>query len=100
MAHGNVREFDPAKESMEDFQQRFEFYCLANNIKADDEAQITRKKALFVTMLGQDLANPHAVTELSLNAIVELLPHTFALTLLRLLSALSFLNAYKKKMSA
>ena len=43
MAHGNVREFDPAKESMEDFQQRFEFYCLANNIKADDEAQITSK---------------------------------------------------------
>ena len=87
MAHGNVREFDPAKESMEDFQQRFEF-CLANNIKADDEAQITRKKALFVTMLEQatfaklrDLANPHAVTELSLNATVELLtthycPHT------------------------
>ena len=33
MAHGNVQEFDLAKESIEDFQQRFEFYCLANNIK-------------------------------------------------------------------
>ena len=73
---------------MEDFQQRFDFYCLPNNIKADDEAQIARKKALFVTVLGQatfaklrDLANPRAVTDLSLNDIVEVLtayyqPHT------------------------
>jgi len=38
MARGSVEEFDPAKESVEDFQQRFEFYCLANNIKAEDEA--------------------------------------------------------------
>ena len=88
MAHGNIREFDPAKESVEDFQQRFEFYCLANNIKSDDEAQIAWKKALFVTMLGQatfaklrDLANPRAVADLSLDNIVEVLtahyrPHT------------------------
>jgi len=73
---------------VEDFQQRFEFYCLPNNIKADDEAQIARKKALFVTVLGQatfaklrDLANPRAVTDLSLSDIVEVLtayyrPHT------------------------
>jgi len=33
MAHGNLCEFDPRKESIEDFHERFEFYCLANNIK-------------------------------------------------------------------
>jgi len=53
MADGSVKEFDPAKEWVEDFQQCFEFYCLASNIKAYDKAQIARKKALFVTMLGQ-----------------------------------------------
>jgi len=87
MAYGNVREFDPAKESIEDFQQCLEFYCLANNIKTEDKAQIARKKTLFITMLGQtfaklrDLANPRPVTDLSLDAIVEVLtthywPHT------------------------
>ena len=63
-------------------------YHLANNIKVEDEAQIATKKAFFVTMLGQatfaklrDLANSRAVTDLSLNDIVEVLtahyhPHT------------------------
>ena len=51
MAHGSIQESDPAKELVKDFQQRFEFYCLENNIKANDEAQIARKKALFVTIL-------------------------------------------------
>ena len=88
MAHGNIREFDPAKESVEDFKQRFEFYCLANNIKAEDDTQIARKKAIFVTMLGQatfaklrDLANPREITDLTLADIVGVLtahyrPHT------------------------
>ena len=88
MAHGNIREFDPTKESIEDFQQCFEFYCLANNIKTEDEAQIARKKAVFVTMLGQatfaklrDLANPRAITDLTLADIMDVLtahyrPHT------------------------
>ena len=64
MAHGNIREFDPVKDSVEVFKQRFEFYCLVNNIKAEHYIQIARKKAVFVTMLGQttfaklrDLAN-------------------------------------------
>ena len=39
MAHGHIWEFDAAKETIEDFHQRFEFYCQANNIKAEDEAQ-------------------------------------------------------------
>ena len=92
MAHGNIREFDPAKELVKDFQQHFEFYYLEKSIKADDEAQIARKKAPFVTMLGHatfaklwDLANPRTVTDLSLNDIVEVLtahcrPHTIEIT--------------------
>jgi len=38
-AHGTLREFDSSKESIEDFKDRFEFYCLANNIKGEGEAQ-------------------------------------------------------------
>ena len=60
------------KETIDDFRQRFEFYCAANNIKSDDEAQQVRKKALFITMLGQttfaklrDLASHDAVSGLS-----------------------------------
>ena len=53
MAHGHIKEFDPTKEIIDDFRQRFEFYCTVNNIKSDDEAQQACKKALFITMLGQ-----------------------------------------------
>ena len=80
MAHGHIKEFDPTKETIDDFRQRFEFYCTANNIKSDDEAQQARKKALFITMLGQttfvklrDLASPNDITTLSLDQVIELL---------------------------
>ena len=80
MAHGTLREFDANKESIEDFHQRFEFYCLANNVKEGDEAQRNRKKALFITLVGQatfaklrDLASPRAIADISLDDIVELL---------------------------
>ena len=53
MAHGHIKEFDLTKETIDDFRQRFEFYCAANIIKSDDEAQQAHKKALFITMLGQ-----------------------------------------------
>ena len=80
MAHGTLREFDASKESIEDFHQRFEFYCLANSIKDGDEAQRNRKKALFITLVGQatfaklrDLASPRDIVDLSLGDIMELL---------------------------
>ena len=50
--HGTLRDFDPSKEFIEDFCDRFEFYCLANIIKGEGEA-LRQKKALFVTLLGQ-----------------------------------------------
>ena len=66
MAHGTLQEFDTSKESIEDFHQRFKFYCMVNNIKDGNEAQRNCKKALFITLVGQatfaklkDLASPH-----------------------------------------
>ena len=50
MAHGSLWQFDSSKESIEDFCKRFEFYCVANNIR-DNAAR--RKKALFLTLMGQ-----------------------------------------------
>ena len=80
MAHGTLREFVASKECIEDFHQRFKFCCLANNIKDGDEAQRSRKKALFITLVGQatfaklrDLASPRDIVDLSLGDIMELL---------------------------
>ena len=80
MAHGTLREFDANKESIEDFHHRFEFYCLANNIKEGDEAQRNRKKTLLILLVDQvtfakfrDLASPHVIADISLDDIVELL---------------------------
>ena len=77
MAHGSLWEFDSSKESIEDFRKRFEFYCVANNI-CDDAAR--RKKALFLTLLGQatyaklkDLASPTPVSDLTLDDIMRCL---------------------------
>ena len=78
MAYSTLREFDSKKEVIEDFQQRFEFYCLANYIKDGDEAQRNRKKALFIMLVGQatftklrDLASPHEITDISLDNIIS-----------------------------
>ena len=83
MAHGHIKEFDIAKEAIEDFRQSFEFYCTANNIKAEDEAQQARKKALFITMLGKatfvklrDLASPDDITMLTSHGTPHFWPQT------------------------
>ena len=76
MAHGTIREFDPQKESIEDFHVRFEFYCVANNLRPGEGDN--RKKALFITLLGQGsfsklkaLVHPTAVSDHSLDAILQ-----------------------------
>ena len=81
MAHGTLREFDPKKESIEDFEERFEFYSVANGIRGDNA---DKKKVSFVTLLGQDmfaklktLANPTAISELTLDAIKQHLRNFF-----------------------
>jgi len=77
MAHQSIREFDPRKESLEDFYEHFEFYCVANNIGPGPEGD-NHKKALFLTLLGQAtfaklkvLASPTPVGELSMEGILE-----------------------------
>jgi len=50
LAHGTLQEFDPVKESIDNFKERFKFYCLTNNVKGEGEhAQL--KKALFITLI-------------------------------------------------
>ena len=68
MAHGSLQEFD-------DFHERFDFCCVANNICNDAAHQ---KKALFLTLLGQvtysklmDLASPTPVSELTLEDVMR-----------------------------
>ena len=41
------------KVSVEDFKEHFEFYCQANNVKGEGE-HARHKKALFITLLGQE----------------------------------------------
>ena len=79
MAHGVLKEFDPEKESIEDLKERFDFYCVANKFKNEGD-DVRRKKALFVTLLGHNtfmklktLASPAAITDLTMDAIMELL---------------------------
>ena len=44
MVHGSLWEFDPNKESVEDFHERFEFYCVVNGIWDDN---VVKKKAIL-----------------------------------------------------
>jgi len=74
MSHGSPCKFDSSKELIKDFCERFEFYCVANNI-LDDAAWW--KKALFLTLLGQatfaklnDLASSTPISELTLDEII------------------------------
>ena len=58
------------------FHERFEFYCVANNLRPGEDDN--RKKAQFVTLLGQGsysklkaLAHLTAVSDLMLDAILQ-----------------------------
>ena len=46
MAHGVLQEFDPEKESIEDFRERFDFYCVANKINTRVRTSGERKCSL------------------------------------------------------
>ena len=79
MAHGVLKEFDLEKESIEDFRERFNFYCVVNKLRNEGE-DMRQKKALFLTLLGHStfsklktLASPTAVSDLTIEAIMELL---------------------------
>ena len=79
MAHGVLKEFDLAKELIEYFWERFDFYCVTNKFRNDGD-DLRRKKALFVMLLGHNtfaklkvLANPMPINDPTMEAIMELL---------------------------
>ena len=69
--------FNPDVESVDDYKERFDFYCMANQISRE------RKKALFLTRIGRDafvklktLASPTSHIELSLEQILSTIMET------------------------
>jgi len=48
MVHWMIWEFNPQKESIEDFHEWFEFYCVANNLHTGEGDN--HKKALFLAL--------------------------------------------------
>ena len=44
-----LEQFDPAVEQIDDYKERFDYYCVANGVGKD------WKKALFMTKIGQKL---------------------------------------------
>ena len=106
MAHGSLREFDPIKESVEDFKKCFEFYCLANNFWGEGD-HARRKKALFITLLGQEtyeklkiLTSPTPVADLTLDAIMEHLIGHYRPQTIEIAERFKFFQRSQKKRKA
>ena len=66
-----VEPFDPSSERIEDYKERFDFYCTAHGIAEG------KQKALFLTRIGQKMytklktwISPTSLAELTLNEIV------------------------------
>eukprot|EP00731_Ephydatia_muelleri_P009464 Em0005g50a len=66
-----LEQFDPTVERIDDYKERFDYYCVANGVGND------RKKALFLTKIGQKMfsnlkvwVSPTALSDLSLDDIV------------------------------
>ena len=70
-ASHNSEPFDPELERIDDYKERFDFYCTAHEV-ADE-----RKKALFLTRIGSKMysklkvwVSPTSLNDLSLDEIV------------------------------
>ena len=79
MVHGVLKEFDPEKESMEDYKERFDFCCVAIKFKNEGD-DIRHKKGAIVSLLGHStfvklktLETPTPFTDLTMDTIIELL---------------------------
>ena len=51
MKHGLLCEFRAGVESIDEYKERFELYCLANAVPIGDE-HVARRKAIFLTSVG------------------------------------------------
>ena len=67
----SLESFNPATESIEDYKERFDFYCTTHQVPE------ARQKALFLTRIGRDtfaklkiLVSPTSLNNVSLTAIV------------------------------
>ena len=104
MAHGSLCEFDLKKESIKDFHEHFEFYCVANGIQ-DDNA--VKKKAMFIMLLGQEtfaklkvLASPTGGERFDiLVIIVQLLTQHFHPATIEIDKQFKFLSRIRKNMN-
>ena len=70
--HRVAHPFDPKTERIEDYKERFDFYCVAHGVEE------TKQKALFLTRIGQTAysklktpLSPTPLADLSLETIVE-----------------------------
>ena len=73
-SNSTLEAFNPAVESVDDYKERFDFYCTAAGVRQD------QCKALFLARVGWEvflkmktLANPQPLTELDLPQIVDLM---------------------------
>ena len=73
-SNSTLETFDPAVESVDDYKERFDFYCTAVGVRQD------RLKAFFLARVGREvfskvkiLASPRPLTELDLPEIVDLM---------------------------
>ena len=46
--HGKLEPFDAASEVLTDYLERFEFYCLANDVRSE-----SKKRAIFLASIRQ-----------------------------------------------
>ena len=74
-----VEPFDPTLEQIDDYKERFDYFCIAHGITEG------KQKALFLTRIGQTMylklktwVSPKKLSELSLDEIVAQLNQLYA----------------------
>ena len=74
--HGKISDFRPGIDGVEDYNERFLLYCVANDISTDGD----KGKAVFLTCIGatmynllKNLIRPQKPQDLSLDEMLEAL---------------------------
>ena len=74
--HGKISDFRPGIDSVEDYKERFQLYCVANDILTDED----KGKAVFLTCVGvttynllKNLVRPQKPQDLSLDELLKAL---------------------------
>ena len=77
LKHGLLGEFGAGVESIDEYKERFELYCLANAVPIGDE-HVARRKAIFLTSVGastysllRTLVRPRQPQDLELDDIIQ-----------------------------